>query len=140
MFKLFMLFNIFKHPVAADVVLMTSSDAKQSSMVAHDSSTELWNVILKVNQVLRLLMSCDIVKVNVFIAPFEIVDDSFIGELFLDDEDVLKEVNNSFFDVKVIEFCYHSFLVLKVSLVDINQSISFVNYIPDVIEHSAVCA
>lgn len=59
---------------------MSTSDTEEASMVCNDCSTELWNVLVEVNEVLGLFSVDYIVKVNVFVAPFEVVDDSSICE------------------------------------------------------------
>ena len=140
MFKLFVFFYVLKHPVAADVILVSSCDTEKSTMVTDYSTAELWNVILKVNQIFRLLMRCDIVKMNVFVAPFEVMDDAFVGELLLDDKYCLEEVNNPFLYVKVIKLCNHRLLILQVSLILINKCISFINNVSDVVKYSTVGA
>ena len=56
-------------------------------------------------------MGCDIIEVNVFISPLKVMNYSFISQLFLHYEDVLKEVYYSFFYIKMIELCYHCFLI-----------------------------
>ena len=109
-------------------------------MIAHYSSAELGNVILEINKIFRLLVCRHIIEMNVLIAPFEIMDDSFIGELLLDDEDILEELNNSFFDIKMIELGNHCLLVFKIPFICINQCISFINHISDIIKHCAVGA
>lgn len=115
-----MLFHILKHPIAANVVLVTTSDTEKSSMVTDHSPTKLGNVIFKVYEVFRLLVSCYIVKMNVFIAPFEVVDDSFICEFLFHNKNILKEVYNPLLNVEMIKFRDHRLLVFKVSLVLIN--------------------
>ena len=49
---------------------------------------------------------------DVFVAPLEVVDNSFIGQLFLHNEDVLEKVDDSLIDVEVIKLGYHGLLVL----------------------------
>jgi len=79
-----------------------------------------------------------IIKVDIFVTPFKIMNDTLISQLFFKDEDVLKEVQNSFFDVKMIKFSYHSLLIFKISLVLIYQCVSFINYTSDIIENRGV--
>ena len=62
------------------------------------------------------------------------MDDAFVRQLFLHDEDVLEKVNDAFVDIKVIEFSNHGLLVFQVTFVGINQGISFVDDTPDVVE------
>lgn len=73
-------------------------------------------------------MGLDIVEVDVLVAPFEVVDDAFVSQFLFHDENVLKEIYYSFFDIKVIELCNHGLLVLQVLLVRIHQGISLVNH------------
>ena len=65
---------------------------------------------------------------------------SLVRQLFLYYKDVLKEINDSFFYVKMIEFCNHCFLIFKITFVLVDQSISFVDYISDVVEDGTICA
>lgn len=69
-----------------------------------------------------------IVEVDVLVAPFEVVDDTFVSQFLFHYENVLKEIYYSFFDIKVIELCNHGLLVLQVLLVRIHQGISLVNH------------
>jgi len=81
-------------------------------MVAHHCTAELWDVVLKVHQVLALLVRNDIVEMDIFIAPFEVVDDAFVCQFFLNNEDVLEEVDYPLVNVEMIKLSYHSLLVL----------------------------
>ena len=56
-------------------------------------------------------MSRHIVEMDVLITPLEIVNYSLVRQFFLYYEDVLKEVDDPLFYVKMIEFSYHCFLV-----------------------------
>ena len=114
------LFNVFKHPVAADVLLHSTRDAVQTAMVRNDCATELRNVIFEINQVFALFVRDDIVEVNVLVAPFKVVDDALVGQLFLHDENVLEEINDSFVYVKVIELRNHRLLILEIPLICVN--------------------
>ena len=78
---------------------MSASNAKQTTMVCNNGSTKLWNIAFEVDKVLALLESYDVVKVYIFIAPFEIVDNSFISKLLFDNEYILEELNDPFTDV-----------------------------------------
>jgi hypothetical protein len=80
-------------------------------MIRYYSTTELRDVIFKINQIFTLLMSCDIIKMDIFISPFEIMNDALVCQFLFDDKNVLKEINNPFFDVKMIKFCDHCFLI-----------------------------
>ena len=56
-------------------------------------------------------MSRHIVEMDVLITPLEIVNYSLVRQFFLYYKDVLKEVDDPLFYVKMIEFSYHCFLV-----------------------------
>ena len=140
MLKLLVLLNVFKHPVAAHVVLMSASDAEQAAMVADDCATELRNIVLEVDKVFALLVSCHVVEVNILVAPLKVMNDALVGELLFDDEDILEEIDDALFDVKVIELSDHGLLILEVLLVLIDESIALVNDVSDIVENSAVVA
>ena len=110
------LFNILKHPVAADVVLMPTSDAVEAAVVRNDRAAKLGNIVFKVHKVFGLFVRNHIIEVDVFVAPFKIVDDSFVSQLLLHDEQILEKVNNALVDVEMIELCYHRLLVFEVLL------------------------
>ena len=65
---------------------------------------------------------------DVLVTPLEVMDDALISELLLNNEDVLEEVNDSLFDVEMVELSDHSLLVLKVFLVGVNQSVPLINH------------
>ena len=75
---------------------------------------------------------------NVFVSPFEVVDDSLVSELFLDNENVLEKLYDALIDVEVVELGDHSLLVLQVFLVLINQCIPFINHRSDILKNSDV--
>ena len=138
--ELFVLLDVLEHPVAAHVVLVATGDAEEAPVVTHHRSAELGNVVFEVDEVLGLLVRCDVVEVDVLVAPFEVVDDALVCQLLLDDENVLEEVDDSLLNIKVIELGNHGFLVLQVALVLINERIALVNHVPDVVEHGAIGA
>ena len=109
-------------------------------MVTNHSPAKLGNVVLKVNEVLRLLMSGHIVEMDVFVPPLEVVDDPLISQLLFHDENVLEKVDYPFLDVEVVELRNHSFLVFQVSFVLIDQSIALVDHVPDVVKYCTVGA
>lgn len=109
-------------------------------MVADDCAAELGNVVLEVDEVFALLVSCNIIEVNVLVAPLEVMNDALVGELLFDDEDILEEIDDALFDVKVVELGDHRLLVLEVLLVHVNESIALVNDVADIVEDSAVVA
>ena len=133
-----MFLYIFKHPITTDIILMSSSNTKQSSMVAYDSSAELRNIIFEIYKIFWLLMCRNIIEVNIFITPFKIMNDPFICQFLLDNEYILEELNNSFFDIKMIELGNHSLLIFQIPFISINQCISFINDVSDVIKHCAI--
>ena len=85
-------------------------------------------------------MSRHIIEVNIFVAPFEIMNYSLVRQLFLYYKDILKEINDSFFDVKMIEFSNHCFLIFKITFVLVDQSISFIDDISDIVKDGTICA
>ena len=109
-------------------------------MFCDHGAAELGDVVVEVNQVFALLVGGHVVEVDVLVAPLEVVDDLLVGQLLLDDENVLKEVDDAFFDIKVVELSDHGLLVLQVSFVLVNQSISLVNHVSDVVEDCAIGA
>lgn len=103
-------------------------------MVANHCATELWNVVFEVDKVLALLMGDDVVKVDVFVAPFEVVDDALVRQLLLHDEDVLEKVNYPLVYVEVVELGDHGFLVFQVALVVVDQGVALVNHTSNVVK------
>ena len=71
---------------------------------------------------------------DVFVAPFEVVDDTLVCQLFLNDKDVLEKVNDALVDIEVIELCNHRLLVLQIFLVEIAQGVALINDAPNVVE------
>ena len=86
-------------------------------MVRYDCATELRNVIFEIDQILALLVRNDIVEVDVLVAPFEVVDNALVRELFLYNEDVLEEVYDSLVYIKMVEFRNHCLLILEISFI-----------------------
>ena len=103
-------------------------------MVTDNRATELWNVVLEVDKILALLVGDDIIEVDVFVTPFEVVDYALVRQLFLHDENVLEKVNYSLVYVEVIELGDHGFLVFQVALVVVDQGIALVNHTSDVVK------
>jgi len=99
---------------------MSATDAEQASVISHNSSAELRNIALEVYKVLTLLESDNIVKVNILVAPFEIVNYSFVSQLFFDNENILKEFNDPLTNVQMVEFCDHCFLILQILFILVN--------------------
>ena len=78
---------------------------------------------------------CDyIVKMNIFVAPLEVVDDALVSQLLLHNKQVLEEVDDSFVDVEVVKLGDHGFLVLQILLILINQRITFIDDTSDVVK------
>jgi hypothetical protein len=135
-----MLLNVLKHPVAAHIVLVATSYTKEPTVVTHHSPAELGDVVLEVNKVLRLLVSGHIVKMDVLVAPLEVMYYSFVSQLLFHDENILEEINDPFFDVEMVKLSDHRFLIFQIPLVLVDQRISFINYVPDIVKDSAVSA
>lgn len=74
-------------------------------MIGNNCSAELWNILVEINKILSLLSIDHIVKMNVFVSPFKVMNDSSISKLFLHNEKTLKELNDVFFDVYMAKFC-----------------------------------
>ena len=115
-----MLFNIFEHPITTYIILVSTSNAKESSMICYYCSTELRNVVIEVNQILGLLMRLDVIEMNIFVTPFKVMNNSFVCELFLYNENILEKVNYSFSDIEMVEFSYHSFLIFQICFILVN--------------------
>jgi hypothetical protein len=135
-----MLLNILEHPVTAHVILMSTSDAKESTMITDNCSAKLWDVIFEVDEVLALFMCRHIIEMNILVTPLEVMDDALISQLFLNNENILEEVDYPLFNIKMIELGNHRLLIFQIALVLINQCISFVNNISNVVKHSRICA
>lgn len=58
---------------------MSSGNTEEPSMIGNYGATELWNIALKIDQVLGLLPCVDIVEVDVFVAPFEVVNNPLVS-------------------------------------------------------------
>ena len=71
-------------------------------------------------------MRLDIVEMNIFVPPFEVVDDPFVSELFLDNEDVLEEVYDPLLDIEVVKLSNHGLLVLQILLILVDQGIPLI--------------
>jgi hypothetical protein len=82
-----------------------------------------------------LLSGVNIIEVNVLVSPLKVMNDPFIREFFLEDENVLKEFQDSLLYIKVIEFSDHSLLIFKVSLILVDQRIPLIDYTANVIEY-----
>jgi hypothetical protein len=104
-------------------------------MICNHCATEFGNVTLKVNQIFGLLSCMNIIEVNVLVSPLKVMNNPFVSEFFLEDENVLKEFQNSFLYIKVIKFSDHSLLVFKISLILVYQSIPLVNNTANVVEY-----
>lgn len=138
MLKHAVLLNVLEHPVAAHVVLVSSSDAVKPAVVTDNCSAELGNIVLEVDKVLTLLVRDDVVEVNILVAPLEVVDDALVGEFLLHDEEVLEKLDNSLVDIEVVELGNHGLLVLQVLLIRVDQRIPLIDDATDVVEHLGV--
>lgn len=104
-------------------------------MVGNHCATELGDITLKVNEVFRLLSGMNIIEVNVLVSPLKVMNDSFIREFFLENENILKEFQDPLLYIKVIEFSDHSLLIFKVSLILVDQRIPLIDDTAYVIEY-----
>jgi hypothetical protein len=111
MFEHALFFDILEHPIATLIILVATTDAEKPAVITHDSPAELWYIRFKVNQILRLLRSNHVVEVNVFVAPFEVVDDSLVCELLFDDKQILEKLDDSLVYVKMVELGDHCLLI-----------------------------
>ena len=96
---------------------MSTSNTEESTMISNNCSTKFRNIVVEVDQIFRLFVGLNIVEMNIFITPFKVMNYSLISQFFLNYENILEKINYSFFDVKVIEFCYHSFLIFQIGLI-----------------------
>lgn len=81
-----------------------------------------------------------IVEMDVLVAPLEVVDNPFVRQFLLHDEDVLEEINYSLLDVEVVKLRNHCFLVFQIAFVLIDQGIPLVDHVSDVVKHRTVVA
>ena len=77
-----------------------------------------------------------IVEMNVLVAPFEVMDNALVSQLFLHNENVLEEIDDSLIDIEMVELSYHSFLVLQVSLICVDECVSFVDHTSDAVSYT----
>jgi hypothetical protein len=106
---------------------MPSADAVQTAVVTNNCAAKLGDVVLEVNQVLALFVGQHVVKVNVLVSPFKVVDNTFVCQLLLHNEERLEELSHSFVDVEVVKFRNHRLLVLQVFFEDIHECVSLVD-------------
>ena len=85
-------------------------------------------------------MCCHIVEMNILISPFKIVDDALVRQLILNNKNILEEVNNPFLDIEVVELGNHCLLVLKISFILVDESISFIDYVSYIVKDCDVLA
>ena len=104
-------------------------------MICDNCAAELRYIALEIYQIFRLLSCVNIIEVNVFVAPLKVVNYTLVSQFLLQNENVLEEVQDALLNVEVIEFSNHSLLVLQISLVLIDQSISLINHTSNVIEY-----
>lgn len=109
-------------------------------MITDDRAAKLGNIVLEVDQVFRLLMRGDVVEVNVFVTPFEVVDDALVRQLLLHDENILEEVDDALLNIKMVKLCNHGLLVFQVALIRVNKSIPLVDHVSNVVKNGAVRA
>ena len=65
---------VLKHPVATDIILMSTTYTEDFTFIGHKSPAELWNqeFIEKNNLFRRALIN--IIKMNIFSSPFKIMN------------------------------------------------------------------
>ena len=119
---------------------MTAGDAKQAAMIADNCPAELGNIVLEVDEVLALLVRRNIVKVDVLVTPLEVVDDALVRQLLLHDENVLEEVDDPLLDIKMIKLGNHRLLIFQIALVLIDQRISLIDHVPDIVKNGRIGA
>ena len=83
-------------------------------------------------------MRDNVVKVDVLVAPLEVVNDALVCQLLLHDEDVLKEVDDSLIDIEVVELGNHCLLIFQVAFVSVNQGVPLVDHAANVVEHLSI--
>jgi len=71
---------------------------------------------------------------DIFVAPLEVVDNPFVSEFLLHNEQILEKISDSLVNVKVIELGDHSLLVFQILFVLVDQCVPFVNDGADVVE------
>ena len=95
---------ILQHPVAAHVVLVTTSDAENLSFVGNKGSAEFWNneLVIEANFLARVLIH--IVEVNILGSPFEVVDKLAGAVALLENEGVMEQLRKlaEHVDVRVV--------------------------------------
>lgn len=72
---------------------------------------------------------------DIFVSPLKVVNNSLISELLLENENILEEIQNALFYIKMIEFSNHGLLIFKIPLVLVDQGISLIDNTSDVIEN-----
>lgn len=135
-----MLLDVLQHPITADIILVSSRDTEETAMFAYYCSAKLRNVILEINQVLRLLMCGHIIEMDILIAPLKIVDNALVGQLLFHNENTLEKIDYTLFYVKMVKFSDHSFLVFQISLILIYEGISFIDGVSYIIKNCDIRA
>lgn len=83
-------------------------------------------------------MSCDIIKMYIFITPFKVMNYPLISKFLLNNKNILEKIDNPLFNIKMIKFSDHSFLIFQVSFILIYKSISLINYISNIVKDSDI--
>ena len=83
---------VFEHPITAHIILVTTTDAKNFAFISDKSPTELWNnaFIVKYNFFGCLLFN--IIEVDIFGAPLEVMHKLSRAVRFLQNEGVMKKL------------------------------------------------
>lgn len=83
-------------------------------------------------------MRNDIVEMDIFVSPLEVVDYSLVRKLLLNNEQILEKVHDSLVDVEMVKLGDHSLLIFKIFVKRVNQSVAFVNNAADIVEYLGV--
>ena len=99
--QLLLVVVVLKHPVAADVVLVTATDAKYFTFISNQSAAEFRNdKVVKQNHFFGGVLVY-IVEVDVLGAPLEVMDELPGAVALLQDESIVEELRELTEDVNV---------------------------------------
>ena len=97
---------VLKHPIAADIVLVSPSNTENPSFICHDSSAKLRNFEVYFKRNFLLGSFHDIVKVDEFRAPFKVMYKLLRSNVALfEDKSVLKFFRKSTLNINVYIVC-----------------------------------
>ena len=63
---------------------------------------------------------------DVFIAPFEVVDNPFVCQLFFYYEQILEKFDNSLINIEMVKLGDHRLLILKILFIAVDQGITLI--------------